>query len=205
MATEQAGSVARSSFLKSAAHFYSVSALSTSAHLMLQYAEFATTSKDTRSGKPDGSVCTVCGTTSIPGWTSSTTLGNYLSSSRPATRSKIQKSKLSEKDEDTRIKCFTTQCLICRRYTKQTFQPNTDRKASHAKKIKMEKSSLMLGTVSTTSDGGSQQYVTQNFSSRKRAKGRKQGGLQAMLEKFKAANQPPPGSTLDLMDLMKKT
>ena len=205
MATEQAGSVARSSFLKSAAHFYSVSALSTSAHLMLQYAECATTSKDTRSGQPDGSMCTVCGTTLISGWTSSTTLGNYLSSSRPATRSKIQKLKLSKKDEDTGIRCLTTECLICRRYTKQTFQPNTDRKASSAQKIKMEKSSLMLGAAITTSNEGSQQPVTQNFSSKKRAKTRKQGGLQAMLEKFKAANQPPLGSTLDLMDLMKKT
>lgn len=48
-------------------------------------------------------------------------------------------------------------------------------------------------------------FPSANLSSKKRAKARKQGGLQAMLEKAKQAEAHSSGFGLDLMDLMKMT
>ena len=46
--------------------------------------------------------------------------------------------------------------------------------------------------------------IPANLSSKNRAKARKQGGLQAMLEKAKEKNQQPSDTGLNLMDLIKK-
>ena len=202
---EKPSITARLRFLKSAAHLYSASAPSTSAHLMLQHAEQAATLRDTRSEKGGGSVCTACGMILVPGWTSRMTLGDTLSSSQPATRSKTKKRKLTKKVKCAGSKYLTTECLVCRRYTKQLLQPNADQSTSHAKKTETKQSSLVRAAASTMSPGGPQQPATQNLSSKQRAKTRKQGGLQAMLEISRAANQSLSESGLGLVDLMKKT
>ena len=59
-------------------------------------------------------------------------------------------------------------------------------------------------SIITSSDRAAQKPVSTNNSSKKRAKTRKQGGLQALLEKSKENCNSSSGPGLDLMDLMRQ-
>ena len=184
---------AKTKFLDASACHYAVIAPAISAHLMLQRnSEAADNSVPLQL---EGSrACRACGTILIPGSTSRTSILR-----EKATKTRIH---LREHGKDGRagtpVKWLRVDCLICHRYEKKPLQP-PGLKAQTAPSVsgfanKKPSDMTQSARVGTASAG-----------SKQRAKARKHGGLQAMLEKTKASANSSRGFGLDLLDLMKQS
>jgi len=193
-------SKARIKFLEDSANLYSVSAPSVSAHLMLQRKEVAAANERSEEDAPNP-ICQACGTTLIPGWTSSTTIGDQKEK-RMNISSRRSEGSIHRQDTTASAKSITVECLACHRYTKSSLmkpQPrgNSVTKASISRVQKNGGTSLP-DLIKTP------RLEIANSSSKQRAKARKQGRLQALLAKSRRTSSPASGSGLDLMDLMKQ-
>lgn len=193
---------AKIKFLDASACYYSVIAPATSAHLMLQR----------NSEAADNSVplqiegcraCRACGTILIPGCTSRTRIVR-----EKATKTRIRSREHGRDNRaGTLIKSVRVDCLICHRYEKKPLQ---DSDGTNIKKPSV----LDTRTVPSVSGSADKEpsdmpqaarLGTPSASSKQRAKARKHGGLQAMLEKTKASGTSSSGFGLDLLDLMKQS
>lgn len=189
-------------FLNASAHYYSTSAPATSAHLMLQRnLEVADNGLVLREEEGDGS-CRACGSILIPGRTSRTSIVSGEVSKSKA-RSKKHR---GEREVEKPIKFMKTDCLVCHRFEKKPLQP-TDSSIKKSGKATAQPTPLTVTRAGVTDPASPQSLkpATTNASSKQRAKARKHGGLQAMLEKSKASSIPSSGFGLDLLDLMKQS
>ncbi len=193
---------AKIKFLNASACHYSVIAPATSAHLMLQRnSEAADNSVPLR---VDGSrACRACGTILIPGSTSRTSIVH-----EKAIKTRIRSSRHGKDDRaGTPTKSVRVECLICHRYEKKPLQ---DSSGTNIKKPSVS-NTRTVPSVSGFADKEpsdmpqSARVGTASASSKQRAKARRHGGLQAMLEKTKVSANSSPGFGLDLLDLMKQS
>ena len=185
----------RIQFLQSAAALYANTQAATSAHLSLQSTNIlASTPDKSKSQSVIDHACLSCGTlfsssTCHKRTTSSTKKYKILAKSQP--RSVPQPG--NSRSEVSKI--IETQCLACRRVTKHPLPV-----ASNKKRLN-QKATENLRNRATLSDPVA--TLSSNLASKRRAKARKQGGLQALMANSK--NKPNiPYNGLDLMDLMKE-
>lgn len=203
----------------SARHYVSLEP-ATSAHLMAHRANEASGSGITPNDKRPKDVCKACGSISVPGITSRTSI---LRNGTEGKRSKVNSRKNVKNKSDAKLqrrtldlpKNLKIDCLICYRYETR---PLLVSKARNPKPITNQHKpggivstpQLLpahgdLRTMSLESQTEPSNLHAANTGSKKRAKARKQGGLQAMLEKSKASASSSSGFGLELLDLMKQS
>ena len=191
---------ARLRFLNDSAHLIAVGSPTTSAVLSSHYNKLlAENDLDLQASKKDQDsrrreVCGACGSLMIPGWSCHVIQGNI--EPQEAQRAK----RISRKPTSKLEKAKVYSCLRCHR---KTVQPIVARES----KVILKKSIVSKSQAIQHAASAAPASITEsaNASSKKRAKARKQGGLQAMLAKSKTESLGPSsgGFGLDLMDLMK--
>ncbi len=159
--------------------------------------------------------CVACGNLMIPGWTSRTYLEKNQSS-KITKREVVRRGRKAalpppSTKEDAAEKSICHECLICNRKTRQPVQ-------SRAKAlIKLQRQTMSSRMPPPVFDNPAQATgfpkeaspsspttSSINANSKRRAKARKQSGLQALLAKKKeAGGSGTSGFGLDLMDFMK--
>lgn len=198
---------ARLNFLAASAHLYSSAAPATSAHLMLECKRFATSNgiemKETES-KPS---CGACGTVLVSGLTSRT----FVAGPRRSKKAQLKSRHKAQAMQGVASKLVISKCLVCRRSTKTPLMTATRSgisgpKSSGSRPLPSATSLPKEVNSSATNIAGHETHKVSsaNLSSKKRAKARKQSGLQAMLEKSKIPDTQSPGFGLELMDFMMK-
>jgi ribonuclease MRP protein subunit SNM1 len=202
----QAAAKARIKFLVTSATYYSQSAPATSAHLMLQCGSVTTGNDIPIKILDSQKACGTCGTILVPGWNSRTSVN-------PHPKSKNHRLKLRNGAHHTpgeRAKMVMTQCLVCRRSTSSHLQYVAAHGSTRKNALKSQ--AILSGKKCIPTHGAGstgsvvqepQTPVPSNLASKKRARARKQTGLQEMLQKSKAAGLEALRPTLDLMDIMK--
>ena len=186
-------------FLDRAAKTYTISAPALSAHLMLERASVASDHGIEEPKKGPANACRACGTISIPGVTTKTSIRGVICQG-------ITKRKPSRRSSSSPTKHLETLCLACNRVYRTAISPSKRHslKDRHtigvAPKSKVSQSS---GGKAPSLSSHSTPPVTSS-SSKQRAKARKKGGLHALVERSKQRNQADSASGLDLMDFMKE-
>ena len=203
---------ARLQFLNAAAHLYSSSCPPTAAHLMLQRDIEATSNDRHLPSIQSSASCLVCGTILVPGWTSRLTITNHKASRNIDLHRWRRRQNSGKQRQAKEDKSVTLKCLACHRKTTSLLHNPPGRTTCH---LKDQKSGARVATSAIADPvnkthvqdtiGPEPQKPSTNVSSKRRAKTRKQSGLQAMLEKYRASETPASGSDLGLMDLMKVT
>lgn len=194
---------AKARFLDSSARHYVSSYPATSAHLMLQRNLTTAGSAMPVRGKESKGVCQACGTILIPGWSSRTSIVSHGVSKRELPKSG-SKSRFRSKISSLPAKRMKVECLICYRFEEIPLQSSRLETAGRP-----QRSEDYLALSEKPDTGFSSQVqdtkpVTMTTSSKQRARARKQGGLQALLNESKTSTSHSSGSGLDLLDLMKK-
>ena len=191
---------ARLRFLNDSAHLIAIGSPTTSAVLGSHYDKLlAENDLDLQASKKDQDsrrreVCGACGSLMIPGWSCHVIQGNIKP--KEAQRAK----KFSRKSTGKLEKVKVYSCLRCHR---KTVQHVLARESKVLLKKPIVSKSQTIQHVASAAPASITESA--NASSKKRAKARKQGGLQAMLAKSKTEPLGPSsgGFGLDLMDLMK--
>ncbi|TVY49943.1 hypothetical protein LOCC1_G000472 [Lachnellula occidentalis] len=184
---------ARLRYLNDSAHLLAATAPETSRHLMSRHDSLLFDSNLNPPNTQKRKACGACGTIMILGW------NGVLEIEQPGRKNKRRQGKVSNPQ---RAVVYTCNC--CGSKTRNSFptppqkyKPGT--KSSKTVPISATASSRTPQTKDTPSLGQSL-----NSNSKKRAKSRKQGSLQAILAKQKAAEgASASGFGLDLMDFMK--
>jgi len=208
---------ARAKHLDESAHLLACASPAISRHLRSQLHTLATDYNLNLSDAQKREACGACGNIMTPGWTSRT----YLDIGRSKRSLKRNASRRSdtgnlwskEQTEEAAAKAVCYECLICNRVTRQALP--APRRASQKKQEQIPPPSKLVDTASRdpnaahiTAESGLGPPLSSfsNASSRRRAKARKQSGLQALLAKKKEESLGggfATGFGLDLMDLMK--
>lgn len=197
---------AKLKFLRSSSQLYSFTAPSTSAYLMLQHN--LESPKDTnpsrKNKRPSGTSCKGCGTILIPGWTSRISIVNKGVATKPIRKARLEKH--GRRSTAGPVKVVRTDCFICYRYEETPLPPAPSRKPLGKIPDTPQTTRLVKANAdpASSTSGNSPKPTAANASSKQRAKARKKGGLQAMLEKSKASATPSSGFGLDLSDFMKQ-
>ncbi|KAI4207670.1 MAG: hypothetical protein LQ348_000518 [Seirophora lacunosa] len=195
---------ARIHFLDNSARILQGVAPSTSAHLMHERDAVAEEHGKNLSQTQLKDICRACGTILVPDVTLKAEV------IEPRKKRSRKKRKTDRTLQEPRLKQTRTECLCCRRvtlspsqHTRQQESGKGDWGVAPAKKPP----SAMVGSELPSSSAKKQPAKAEstNASSKKRAKARKQGGLQALLEKSKGLQSKSAGPELDLMDFMKET
>lgn len=214
------GARAQLNYLHSSAHLLSSTSPAVSRHLMARVHALA---RDTNLGISEAQIrdaCGACGNIMIPGWTSRT----YLEKDKPSLESRTKTNgKGKGKTGSVQLpkyvgaaagvdKSIVHECWICNRKSRQRL-PTSSRPDStkHTHVASPSTISSIPGVARLTPLGPKSEpehpiSSSVNASSRRRAKSRKQGGLQALLAKKKEDESKGGMSTgfgLDLMDFMK--
>ena len=178
-------------FLQAAAALYASSEPATSAHLMLQSINLPLSTHDkSRSHRTNDQACPSCGTMLL--------FSSYQKTVTAVRQSRTASAKLnlqSTPNLDTKrpavMKYTEIHCPACRRLTKHLLPAAAKGKATEDLPSRASNSDLVAAPNS-------------NLASKRRAKIRKQGGLQALIAN--STNQFNASTTngLDLMDLMKQ-
>ncbi|KAL8903097.1 MAG: hypothetical protein Q9207_004146 [Kuettlingeria erythrocarpa] len=152
-------------------------------------------------------ICKACGTVLILDVTSK----KELSKPGGARRKRKRREGVPPLQSELPGERLQLKCLACHRVTivtpviapqRQDFgKINRPNEATQRSKDAVTGSELQLDIAKT----GAEKPASANASSRKRAKARKQGGLQALLERSKGTQSQSGNPGLDLMDFMKKT
>ena len=193
---------AKIKFLDASACRYAVVAPATSAHLMLQRnSEAAVNSVPLQI---EGSrACRACGTILIPGSTSRTSIVR-----EKATKSRIRSIEHGKDGRaGTPVKSLRIDCLKCHRYKKKPLQDSGGTNIKKPSVLKAQTVPSVSGSADEKPSDMTQsaRVGTASAGSKQRAKARKHGGLQAMLEKTKVSVNSSQGFGLDLLDLMKQS
>ena len=201
MQCESAATMAKLKFLERAAQTYAGKAPGVSAHIMLQRAAIADEfgPNDSRNDRQDA--CQACGTFSIPGVTSKTTINRGRRSKKAPQNSK-RKNHAALKKPVQATKTLETTCLSCFRVSKVAIRPSErHRLEGHENHRTPTKSENPRRT--RVDDTSFTKTVALNVST-KRGKPRKKGGLQALVERSKEGHESTSPFGLDLMDFMKE-
>lgn len=180
---------ARLRYLNDSAHLLATVAPETSRHLMLRHNSLLGDSNLETSEAQEGKACGACGTIIIIGW------NGTLQTQRARNRN----TRHGEASKTGRIMLY--KCDSCGRTTRHhvaVAPQNTRTKSITSKPVPS------LAPAFSDTPAKSATIQTSTSSSKKRAKSRKQGSLQAMLAKQKESQAlPGSGFGLDLMDFMK--
>ena len=198
LAVANAMDISRGKFLTAAANHYASIVPATSAQLLSQNVSEIAEGNSRMNMNDASAACKACGTILVPGWTSRTTIldkGRLEKSQKSRTGSHRQ-----TKDGRHVDKFLRADCLKCYRYLEE---PLPELRRSNRKPALVTNPS---GTSAAhkSSPSSTAKPTTTNTRSKQRAKARKHGGLQAMLEKSKASADAGPGYGLNLLDLMKQ-
>ncbi|KAL9597654.1 MAG: hypothetical protein Q9219_004981 [cf. Caloplaca sp. 3 TL-2023] len=192
---------ARIRFLDASARLLHNAVPETSAHLMQQRNEVAEECEKILNQKQVKDICKACGT-----------ILNLGSTSRiiPLDVSLGKKKKRIAREPEATKEQLKIECLSCRRMVpteiKRQQEMDMQNALSHDKlKDTPQVTVSKVGSVSNDHSADSPKPASANASSKKRTKARKQGGLQALLEKSKGKTLGSTGLGLDLMDFMKET
>lgn len=202
---------ARLKFLDAAAHLYSSTAPATSAQLMRERQDFVADNDIKLREAEVRDSCQACGTISIPG---STSLNSIVFGPIKSSKSRSQHRKRGGNDQGggEAHKIVIRKCLACHRSTRipmllpSKLSDRNEGRQSNAQGalqpdfLPGKKEKLAVGPLE---DEAPHQPSSANSSRKKRAKARKPGGLQAILDKHKATQRQSSGFYLDLMDIMK--
>ena len=195
---------ARLKFLDAAAHLYSSTAPATSAQLMRERQDFVADNEiKLREAEVRGS-CQACGTIS-------TSQNSIVSGPIKSSKSRSQHRKRGGNDQGggEAHKTAIRKCLACHRSTRipmllpskpserNVGRPSNAQDALQPDSLPGKKEKLAGGPLEDESPHSA------NSSSKKRAKARKPGGLQAILDKHETTQRQSSGFYLDLMDIMK--
>ncbi|OBT78975.1 hypothetical protein VF21_02401 [Pseudogymnoascus sp. 05NY08] len=188
-------------YLTGAAHLMAFSAPGSSSHLMSRCNLLMFSNDINQSDTHGRHVCGACGNIMTPGWTS--TVRNEVQ--RPPNSRQTRKRKASAITQAPERSMVYT-CDRCKRETRHiittTALPRITPRRAEQSNLAPEEAPERL-TSTPQSQAGTPTMPSANASSRKRAKSRKQGGLQALLAKNKEASQSSSGGFgLDLLDLM---
>lgn len=191
---------ARAKFLSHAAQHYAHGSSSMSAHLILQrnthHHEAAK-----RNQSDQFQSCQACGTILVPGVTSKVRTESSQQPDNYSRKSKAQHNAKSLGAGSVR-KCIKTTCLACHRYEKAPLEPlKPTKRQSLTRPVTRPDESMSL---SNPRSGKLEKPSNANQSSKQRARVRKQGGLQTLLQKSKQESSSQAGTRLGLMDLMKQ-
>lgn len=187
-------------YLTDAAHLMAFTAPGCSSHLMSRGDLLMFSNDIDQSDTHRRHVCGGCGNIMTPGWTS--TVKNEVQR-QPKSR-QAHKRKASAIPQATERSMVYT-CDRCKRETRHGITtaalPRVNpRRTAQSRLASGEEPELLS---STPQSQATPTVPSANASSRKRAKSRKQGGLQALLAKNKEASQSSSsGFGLDLLDLM---
>jgi RNase P subunit RPR2 len=207
---------ARARYLDESAHLLARTSPAISRQLRSQMHTLATDYNIDLPNTQKREACGACGNIMIPGQTSRTYLDNKRSkrsskrhtSRRPSTGNPSPQKQI----EEAAVKAMCYECLICNRVTRQVVPAPSKASRKEQEQIPPSKGADVNsrkpdGTHIPTDSGlGSPASSITNASSRRRAKTRKESGLQALLAKRKEESRGggfATGFGLDLMDLMK--
>jgi ribonuclease MRP protein subunit SNM1 len=181
--------LARLNFLNDSAHLLAITAPAVSRHVMSTYNAFLSENNLEPAESHRRETCGACGTTMILGQ------GAELERNRQLER------RGKGRYDTTRSKFIIYHCKSCNKRNQHRIPTSLPRH-----KPRTETVSALAPVASTSSQLLSNSVAPEgsNNSSKKRAKTRKQGGLQALLAKQKASQSISSGFGLDLSDFMKK-
>ncbi|KAL8761562.1 MAG: hypothetical protein Q9184_002327 [Pyrenodesmia sp. 2 TL-2023] len=195
---------ARLRFLDSSARLMNEHSPATSAYLLHERNVVAQKHEKALTKAQLKDICKACGTILIPGVTSKEEFSDH------AAKRKRKNSEVIAPQSEPPEKHSLIKCLACHRVTVAP--------AAAPQRQGPAKAASSTGLISQSHDAmaksepqsdiakiRTEKPASANASSKKRAKARKHGGLQALLEKSKGAGSQLGGSGLDLMDFMKKT
>lgn len=191
---------ARIQFLDTAARYFHGIVPETSAHLMHQRNVVAEELGESLKKAQTKDICEACGMILVPGSSSKISAAVQLGKKKRKSASEIEITQQRWK----------TECLTCHRTNVSPLEHLQGKDVGNmATPVRIADPSPMVasktGLASKSLGEDTQKSASANASSRKRAKARKQGSLQALLEKSRGADSMSGGLGLDLMDLMKKT
>lgn len=197
---------ARLKYLNDSAHLLVTSAPGTSTYLMSRCNGLMFDNELDQSDVQKRHVCGACGNIMILGWTGTRELEfQKAQKGRRNTRSKVRQS------SNPNVKTVVYTCERCSRRTRQSIITTTSRSPKTLNILLPLKGSqnappLRATSLETHPAATTPSPASANASSRKRAKIRKQSGLQALLARKKETDTRGSlgGFGLDLMDLMKK-
>ncbi|KAI9773985.1 MAG: hypothetical protein M1839_001936 [Geoglossum umbratile] len=205
--------VSRLQYLNDAAHLLLVESPAVSAHLLSQCNKIAFENELDPSSARKRSVCGACGSIMVPGWTCHVhpqSAGSKKVSKKTLKRRRSRKPQMAAPSSVSIVDGtemgeleMVYQCRACGRATRQALPKKPPRRPAVPLPPTANTSipTQHLGLDAAESAGP----ATANASSKKRAKARKQGGLQALLAKRQRGDELSGDFGLDLMDLMKKT
>ena len=200
---------ARMKFLASSARLYSSIAPETSAHLMLESYRCAAENDLSPKQAKLPNACKACGTLFLPDLTTQTSIIEPYRFRSSQLKSRKKKTHTGPKESKTLV----SQCSVCRR--RVTSSPYTSDRCDNARNgtskiqavfsIGSQSSGPGLDLLHHVNPETQTSSSSQNLSSKKRAKARKQGNLQNLLARSKTADIDSSHPGLDLMDLMKRS
>lgn len=212
------GTRARTNYLNDSAHLLTSTSPAISRHLISQMHAVALDTNQGLSEAQKRDACGACGNLMIPGWTSCTYLdkGTSRLELRMRTNRKGKTGDLQLREGGGAAaaaeKCIFHECLVCNRKTRQPLQISVKSNSKQQEQV----SSPSLASPASAVTGRTQlpaksrpeppMSSSMNASSRRRARARKQGGLQALLATKKEDESSGGLSTgfgLDLMDFMR--
>lgn len=196
---------ARLKYLNDSAHLLATSAPGTSAYLMSRCNGLMFDNELEQSDAYRRHVCGACGNIMILGWT-----GTRKIESLKAQKGRRNATSTLQQSSSAKVKTVVYTCERCGRRTRQSINTNVPRSSKTLDTIHNTKASQTVTPLrkplETHSAPRTPSSTSANANSRKRAKIRKQGGLQALLAKNKETDTRSSGGGfgLDLLDLMKK-
>jgi ribonuclease MRP protein subunit SNM1 len=187
---------ARLKFLNDSAHLFAITAPAVSRHVMSTYNALLSENNLEPTESHRRGTCGACGAIMILGQ------GGGLDHSRQLKRPD------KGRHNATRNKFIIYHCECCNKRTQHGIPASLPR---HKPRTKIASDLAPVNSTKTASSSTKSHLLslpvaleTSNNSSKKRAKTRKLGGLQALLAKQKASQNKSPGFGLDLSDFMKK-
>lgn len=190
---------ARLKYLDGAAHLLAPTASETSKHIMLQYNSLLFDATDPHKPAENGKACGGCGAIMVLGWEAT------MEPSIPRLRKK-RKRKSDGNGNAPRSKSISFKCQSCHRITRHPILTTQQRHKPTSKSSNLSHISITISssTQPSKTHPSAAEPSLANSNSKKRAKSRKQGGLQAILAKQKASQGASSGFGLNLLDFMAK-
>jgi RNase P subunit RPR2 len=189
---------AQLNYLNEAAHLLAFASPQTSSYLMSRCSDLMLSNEIEQTGSYRRHICGGCGAIMMPGLNSSV-LKETFRISKGKSRAKPKEAAALPVPKHSML----YKCNSCHRETHHNIA-NAALRAYHKKtphqNISIGRKPDLTSSQSLPQAGGS---ISANASSKKRAKNRKQSGLQALLAKSKEPSKPSGGFGLDLLDLMK--
>lgn len=197
---------ARLKYLNNSAHRFAITAPGTSAYLMSRCNSIMFDHALEQTEAQQRRICGACGNIMILGLTGTRQLETLKSRKRRSNSLKVQK----PTSQPAKVTVYT--CELCSRQTRQHINsnyrgtPKTIIHGSHFQEAIQNSPSTLSSSANTESPDNKSTTTSANATSKRRAKVRKQGGLQALLAKNRDIDGRgnSGGFGLDILDLMKK-